>query len=349
MNELFDRQILNLFNGLWNKTMQDMGVFVLDAQALACIFMLLYFAIKAYPMMTGDKKLEIMPLLRPFALTLVIVFWGGVTSNGTKVDGVVTIINYPFNVITNTARGNFYDKLDKVDNLSRKRYAMIDSVAIKLTETSLEIERAEDENRNISDKILSWIGIDLEAVGKKIAGVWLLVQSKLKFLLVQLIERTVIIFFQFCVYVVFFLQIVFASVMVILGPLAFAMSVLPAFRDAWIHWVSRYISVCLYSAIGYIILGVACAMLEWGLEKEIMVLEKVLGNEAFFMMYVGFSSGDVAIFTVTALVGGFAMLTTPVVSTWIVQTSGVNQAVATMVGAAAMTVGKVGGAAAKKG
>ena len=331
MNELVDRHLLDLLQGLWNKCMEDMEIFVSDAQALAAIFMILYFAMKAYPMMTGDRRLELMPLLRPFAIAMVILFWGL----------FVQAITFPFNSITNTARGNFYEQLKEVEALSRQRYALIDSVAIELMTTSLEVERAETENRSMGGKILASVGIDLEDIGNKIAGMWLYVQAKLKFMLVQLMERIVVIFFQFCTYIIFFLQIVFASVLVILGPISFALSILPAFRDSYINWLSRYISVCLYSAIGYIILSVACAMLQYGLKQEIDVLNYVLNNEAAFIMYVSYSSGDVAMFVVTALVGGFAMLTVPIVSTWVVQTSGVGQAVGTMVGGAAMAARKV--------
>jgi len=331
MNELFDRHFLDLFEGLWSKCMEDMELYVSDAQALAAIFMMLYFALKAYPVMVGDSRIEIMPLLRPFAIALVIIFWSP----------FVGVINFPFNSITNTARGNFYEQLDKVEELSRHRYALIDSVAIELMHTSLEVERAEGENRSLGSELLAKIGIDLEEIGNKIAGMWLYVQAKMKFMLVQLMERIIIVFFQFCTYVIFFLQIIFASVLVILGPLAFAISILPAFRDTYINWISRYISVCLYSAIAYIVLSITCAILEYGLEKETRILEYVLKDQKAFIMYVCYSSGDVAIFTVSALIGGFAMLSVPIISTWIVQTSGVNQAVASMAGGAAMAAGKV--------
>jgi hypothetical protein len=322
MNELFDRNLLDLFQGLWAKSVDDWDLFIVDAQALACVFMLLYFAAKAYPMMAGDKPLELMPLLRPFALALVIIFWVE----------FVTTITYPFDTITNTARGKFYEQLDDIEALARHRYALIDSVSMELITTSLEVERAEDENRSMGEKILSAVGIDLEEIANRISGLWLLVQARLKFTFCMLIERIVIIFFQFCTYIVFFLQIIFASVMVILGPIAFALSVLPAFRDTYIYWLSRYIGISLYSAVGYVILSVSLLILEYGLEKEIEILQYVLNNEAAFFMYVTKMSGDITLFVVTALVGGVSMLTVPVVSTWIVQTSGAGQAIGTMAG-----------------
>jgi len=53
-------------------------------------------------------------------------------------------------------------------------------------------------------------------------------------------------------------------------------------------------------------------------------------------MYVSMSSGGVNAFVNTCLLGAFSMLTIPFVSTWIVQTTGVGQAVGGMVGGATM-------------
>jgi len=61
-----------------------------------------------------------------------------------------------------------------------------------------------------------------------------------------------------------------------------------------------------------------------------------LESEAAFVMYVGMTSGGVNSFLLTALLGAFAMLTIPFVSTWIVSTTGVGQAVGGMVGGAAI-------------
>lgn len=75
MNELIDKFLFELFDGLRDKTTVLFGEFIADAQALAAIFMLLYFGVESFKMMSGDKKLEIIPLLRPFALGLVLMFW----------------------------------------------------------------------------------------------------------------------------------------------------------------------------------------------------------------------------------------------------------------------------------
>lgn len=333
MNELLDPYLFDLFTGLQGKTTKIFGAFVGDAQALAAIFMLLYFGLESYKLMTGDKKLEMMSLLRPFALGLVLMLWIIPGNNSEKDTGFVGVISYPGQVLTKKAKGLYEAQLENVEMLSRHRYALIDSVAMELMQTSLEIERAENEAKD--GKWLNF-GIDFSAIGEKLAGLYVYVIAKFKMIMFNIIEFLVVTFWQVCIYFVFFIQIIFTGILVTLGPLAFAFSVLPAFRDAYIQWLARFVSVSLYSCIGYIVLYLSLIVMEYGLGREIDILNEALSNEAAFVMYVGMTSGGVNSFILTAILGGLGMLTIPFISTWIVSTTGVGQAVGGMVGGAAM-------------
>lgn len=325
MNELIDQALFTLIEGLQAKISVLFGEFIADAQALAAVFMLLYFGIESFKMMTGDKRLEIMPLLRPFALGLVLIFW----------IPFVNVISYPADVLTATSKSMFYNQLDEVELLSRNRYALIDSVATELLATSVEVERAESE---VKDSKWYEFDIDFSAIGDKVAGLYLYVVAKFKMMMFQIVEFLVVTIWQLCIYLVFFLQIVFQGILIILGPLAFSFSVLPAFRDAYVQWLARFISVSLYGCIGYIVLSISLVLMQYGLEREIEILDFALKNEAAFIMYVSQSSGGVNSFILTCLLGALSMLTIPFVSTWIVSTTGVGQAVGGMAAGAAMAV-----------
>ena len=292
--------------------------------------MLLYFGVESFKMMSGDKRLEIIPLLRPFALGLVLMFW----------NPFIEVISYPGEVLTEHSKDMFYNKIDEVEMLSRERYALIDSVAIELMHSSLEVERAEEEVKD--DKWYDF-NIDFSAIGEKIAGLWVYVVAKVRMLLFSIVEFLVVTIWQLCIYLVFFLQIIFTGILVTLGPIAFAFSVLPAFRDAYVQWIARFVSVSLYSVIGYIVLSLSLAIMGYGIEKEIAILHEALSNEAAFIMYVGMSSGGVNSFILTLLLGAFSMLTIPFVSTWVVSTTGIGQAVGGMVGGAAIATKAVAG------
>ena len=82
-----------------------------------------------------------------------------------------------------------------------------------------------------------------------------------------------LLFWQVCTYFVFFHKSLFTGILVILGPLAFAFSVYPAFRDAYIQWIARFVSVSLYSCIAYIVLSISLVVMQYGIEREIEILE----------------------------------------------------------------------------
>src|SRR3546814_17820218 len=67
---------MHFLKGMKDTVWTHYDTFIYDAQALSAIFMLIFFAIKSYELIAGDKKLEIMPLLRPFGLVMIILWWG---------------------------------------------------------------------------------------------------------------------------------------------------------------------------------------------------------------------------------------------------------------------------------
>ena len=329
MRELIDKHILDLIQGMYLSITDHMSVFINDAQALTAIFMLLYFSIKAFGMMVGDERLEIIPLLRPFAIGLVIIFWSE----------FVTVISYPTTVVTEKAKSLFNVQIDKVDQMQMARLTLIQDVSNKLIERSAEIEKIKDES---DEKWYEFLAIDFSGLFDSIKGYYLLIVAKFRFMIVQIIEFIVITFFHVCSYLIFFIQVIFASILVILGPFSFAFSVLPAFRDAYIHWLARFISVSLYSAIGYIIMSLSMTIVLYGMRQEIDLLTKVMDNEAEFILYVSTNGGmDGNFLMISLLIGALTMLTIPIISTWIINTAGVGQAIAAMsVGAGAAMKGK---------
>lgn len=321
MRKLIDDNILNLMNGLFTRLEDSLSVFTADAQALMAIFMILYFSNKIYGMMVGDQPLEIMPLLRPFGLALVVMFWGY----------FVDLINVPGQVITETARNMLDDEIEEVDAVQLYRLELINQVAQSLITMSAEVEQVKAGVEQEGEESVGWFGIDLSDMFSSIAGYYIIIMAKMRFYVVQLIESSVITLFQAMTYLVLFLQIVFASIMIILGPFSFAFSILDGFRDAYIQWIARYFSVSLYAGIAYIISSLSMVLVKYGMEREIEILEEVVKSEAALMAYVTASDGGgTSFFMVSLLVGALAMLSVPVISTWIVSTSGVGNAISSM-------------------
>src|ERR1700712_3965635 len=73
---VYETGMMTFLSGLKDSIWSNFDLFITDAKALAAIFMIIFFAIKSYEMMAGDKKLEVMPLMRPFGLAMIILWWG---------------------------------------------------------------------------------------------------------------------------------------------------------------------------------------------------------------------------------------------------------------------------------
>src|SRR3546814_694342 len=69
-NGVYEEGMMHFLKQMKNTIWTHYDAFIADAQALCAIFMLVFFAIKTYEMMAGDKQLEVMPLLRPFGLVI---------------------------------------------------------------------------------------------------------------------------------------------------------------------------------------------------------------------------------------------------------------------------------------
>ena len=65
-------------------------------------------------------------------------------------------------------------------------------------------------------------------------------------------------------------------ILLILGPISFALSIIGAFRDSWVQWTARYIAVSFYIAIGMIVLNMAILIISYGMQQEISRMQQIL-------------------------------------------------------------------------
>jgi hypothetical protein len=142
------------------------------------------------------------------------------------------------------------------------------------------------------------------------------------------------------------IQIIYSSILIILGPFSVAVSILPAFRDSFSTWIARFISVNLYSGIAYLIMYLCALMQEYALQSEISKYQVLVGQNgasADLEKLAWFASNGILSFgtvIVVFLIGAICMFTVPSISTWIISTSGISSA-ASSFGRGAGTVATV--------
>jgi hypothetical protein len=326
---VYETGMMAFLTGLKVSIWTHFDLFIGDAQALASIFMIIFFAIKSYEMMSGDKELEVMPLLRPFGLAMVILWWGA----------FVKVIAFPTDLVSNQTQQMFNSEQSTVNSLRLQRSNLMLAVANSLYTFEAQTQVAEKE----SD---TWYGQAWNAVTSTVKqGISSVVEPLLELknrltigmqlLSTQLLELLGIWILRIAVYIIFMIQIIYSSILIILGPFAVAVSILPAFRDSFSTWIARFVSVNLYSGIGFLIMYLCGLMQQYALESEISKYQELVGTNgtaANLQKMAWFASNGILSFgtvIIVFLIGAICMLTVPSISTWIISTSGISSASST--------------------
>ena len=302
--------------------------FIADAQALCAIFMLIFFSIKIYEMMAGDKQLEIMPLLRPFGLAMVILWWPTFTR----------VIAYPTDIIASKTEAMFDGSQTEVNDLRVQRAKLMVDLSDQLFTVQAQTETAKTEAdvwyRRAWDSVKSTVKEGFAEVWNPIVEMRNRLQANLVLLVTSIFETLAIWLLRISVYVIFIIQIIFSTILIILGPFSVASSILPAFRDSFSTWIARFVAVNLYSGIAYLVMYIASLFQHYALEAEITRYQALLGTSApdlgklaTYMTFGVFSFGMVI---ATFVIGALTMLTVPSISTWVISTSGISSAASTM-------------------
>lgn len=327
-NGVYEDGIMHFLQAMKAAIWGQYDTFIADAQALAAIFMIIFFSLKAYEMMSGDKQLEIMPLLRPFGLVMVILWWGTFTK----------VVAFPTDVIESKTSALFNGSETQLNDLRVQRAQLMVTVADSLMSMQAQTEVASNEATTWYSKawesVTSTVKDGFSKIWNPIIELRNRLQVGLQLLVTSLLETCAIWILRICVYIIFFIQIIFSTILIILGPFSVAVSIMPAFRDSFTTWVARFISVNLYSGIAYLVLYIATQFQQFAMEAEITRFQQLLDTSGNTMEKLGwFASNGILSFgmvIVTFLIGGLTMLTVPSISTWIVSTSGITSATSTM-------------------
>src|ERR1700744_2809754 len=334
---VYESGMMTFLGGLKQSIWSHFSLFITDAQALAAIFMIIFFAIRSYEMMVGDKRMEIMPLLRPFGLAMIIIWWGG----------FVKMVAFPTDLVAEQTEQMFDSVQGDVDGLRFTRANLMLQVANSLYTFQAQADVAEKE----SD---TWYGQAWNAVTSTVKQgiadvVSPLMELKnrltvgMQLLFTQLLELIGIWILRIAVYIIFMIQIIYSSILVILGPFSVAVRILPAFRDSFSTWIARFVSVNLYSGIAYLIMYLCGLMQEYALTSEISKYQELVGKDgtaANMEKLAWFAGNGILSFgtvIIVFLIGAICMFTVPSISTWIISTSGISSATSTA-GRSAATV-----------
>lgn len=188
----------------------------------------------------------------------------------------------------------------------------------KEAEAAAKVAEQQITDGSTFDKITS-MGLDmLETIKEQIASFGTVFQAKANQWLEGWVMKIGELIWQICVYLLFFIKETFAGILIVTGPITFGLSVLPAWKDAWIQWVARYVSVLLYGFIGFFVLAAALQLVKYGVRMDIKILETATSSSEAFWAYSSSSVVTALYHFVCLMVGGIALKFVPELATWII-------------------------------
>jgi hypothetical protein len=327
--------------GFKDKLMKDSNMYVDIAKALGGCFAIIYFSMQAWNMMTGDKELKIMPLLKPFGIVMLILNWGA----------FISIVDAPFKALAEIGEELYVETVKENRNLRLSRYQYQMRLADSLAEIEAENEIAsETAQKSFLEK--AWDntgGKAIDLVVKPIYAFKAKIATSIQLIVTQLLELCALWILRIMVYLIFSLQMIFTAILVFLGPISVAFSILPMFSNAFKYWLARYISVQFYLVCAFLVLFVCGNLQKIALTQEISRYKELInidGTGASLEKIAWFQANGILSFGVVIvafLVSAIAICAVPKISSWIIPTAGTSGITSGMSRAASGAVSKGAG------
>ena len=318
----FEKWFMEVFTKLDNSVQNSAAGSALVGKAIGGLGALMYLGYMGWQMAAGDREWEITPMLKPILIGFTLVYWSG----------FVSLIQAPFEAIAEPGISIFSEIESEVNDLRverfKKQQQLLDAVIKLKAEEDAKQEVIENTTEDADD---SWYDIS-EGLDKLIQPIkeWSIrMEFQMQKLVAELIEFVCLSILRVCVYLIFFIQKIWAYILIILGPIAVGMALIPGFENSLYSWVSKFININLYTFVAYTIINIGQQLIASGYEMEIERYDTLLSNGTItnldaLMVYVS-NSGMIynQLFTCVAyVVTGIGVLMTPTIADSIVSAGG---------------------------
>lgn len=145
-------------------------------------------------------------------------------------------------------------------------------------------------------------------------------------------------------------NISFRVILIVLGPISFAISVIPYFKDNWKSWIAKYINVCMYlvvaSALDVIIVKFRSMMLDMQISKYGDAISQIRATGDFFGLDAPFEASVITCVFMLIFVSMYLVI--PSIVNMIIE-KGETAGVQAGLGASMIGSGKIGAAMVMRG
>ncbi len=281
----------SLINGLYDEMIPLAEKIVTIGQGLAGIGGLIYVIYKLWPALAGNQPLDFYPLMRPFAIFFVLIFYMG-------------FIDVANALLTPVVEGT--SSLVESQNLAVAQ-------AIKRKEELIRLQQKQPEySRDPSkESMLRTIANKIGALNEFMMSIPERIETSARQFITFILE----LLFYASALIISAIRTFFLIILVIIGPLALGFSVFPGFEGTFNGWIARYIQIYLWLPIANILGSIISRFQVQMVEQDISRL--VAGGS--------FDGSDLG-YLIFLLFGIISYMTVPSVATWVVESSGAGRA-----------------------
>ncbi|WP_185264832.1 hypothetical protein [Elizabethkingia anophelis] len=318
----FEKWFMEVFTKLDTQVNNDATAASMLGRSIGGFGALCYLSYLGWQMQSGDRQWEITPMLRPIFIGFMLIYWSGFTS----------MIQYPFQKLAEPSQSIFQDIEKQVNDVRVKRFEKQN----QLLEALIKKKAEEDAKSETIDKMgeksdSSWFDLS-DQFDKLIAPIkefQIRMNFEMQKLVADLIEAVALTILRVCTYLIFFIQKIWAYILITLGPIAVGISIIPGFESAMTNWVSKFINVNLYTFVAYTIINIGQQLIISGYQMEIDRYDLLIQNGAvvdYNMLLVYIQSNGMihtVLFPCVAyIVTGIGVLMTPTIADTIVSAGG---------------------------
>lgn len=334
----FTESFLPLYD-VWMQA--EYSKYIQFGQVLAGLAALVYLGWIGWGMLSGDKEWEILPILKPFGILFILMFW-------VQFCGV---IRTPLKYLEESAKSDFIESQEELNALRIERFKyqslLIDAVFEHQAEAHAQLDQQQQADQNLIEQGMDWVGDQLIDMVTPIYELYLRLQVNIQLVIGATLEAIGIWILRIAVYGLFFVQLMFITIMIMVGPIAAAMSIFPSFSQSFSSWIAKFINVNLWGFMAFIVLKLGTLLQRFAYEAEIerylqiITTDGQVKNTNLLLTVLGSGTFNFGLVIVTFVISAIGVLMTPTLANYVVN-AGSNSTAASKAKRAGMAVASGG-------
>ena len=256
----FEKWFMEAFTKLDTTMAAQSAGAVMLGQAIGGFGALCYMGYLGWQMQEGARPWEVTPMIRPTIIAFILMYWGAFTN----------MIQYPLQSLAEPGIALFQDIEQDANDLRIERFKKQNQILEILIKTQAEEEAKQETLDKLEKKADdSWFDIDVDKLLSPAKEWYMKMEFKIQKTLSEIIEAVSLTILRVCTYLIFFIQKIWSYVLLVLGPIAVGMSLIPGFENSFNNWVTKFININLYTFIIYTIINIGQQLIMSGYQMEL--------------------------------------------------------------------------------